>query len=321
MPEKIAIRETDIKANGINIHVTFAGDGPTVLLCHGFPEIGYSWRHQIVALAQSGYRVLAPDMRGFGKTDAPDAITSYTVLHSVGDMIGVLDAFDAETAVIVGHDWGAPIAWTAAMIRPDRFHAVVGIAVPHIPRGATRGLDHWRKAGRHDFYQLYFQEPGRGEKDIESDLKAFLKGIFWSLSGGIDDAHRWTAFIPEQGFRASLCQPEEPLGWIDDHEMDTYLSSLTRNGLRGPLNWYRNIDFNWELHAAFQGLKIMQPALFIAGSRDPLLNWLRPSIERLSQTVPNLQDTIILPDTGHWTQQENPAAVNDALLKFLESVH
>ncbi|OAG71669.1 haloalkane dehalogenase [Gluconobacter japonicus] len=259
-------------------------------------------------------------MRGYGKTDAPNAVTSYTTLHSVGDMVAILDAFNIASAVIVGHDWGAPVAWTAAMVRPDRFRAVVGVAVPYVARGAASDLDVWRHAGRNDFYQLYFQNPGVAEENIQSNLDAFLKGLFWSLSGKVDDEHRWTAFVPKQGFLASLSQPPQPLTWISKQDLDVYKENLTRTGLRGPLSWYRNIDLNWQLHAFFEGQKITQPALFICGNRDPIYTWLKSAIDSLPNNLPNLRDTVVLPDIGHWIQQEDPTTVNASLINFLNGL-
>ncbi|OUJ12438.1 alpha/beta fold hydrolase [Acetobacter sp. DsW_063] len=320
MSARTEFRETEVTANGITIHITEAGEGPAVIFCHGFPEIGYSWRHQIRALAIAGYRAIAPDMRGYGKTDTPNSVTSYTTLHSVGDMVAILDAFNISSAVIVGHDWGAPVAWTAAMVRPDRFRAVVGIAVPYVARGAASDLDVWRQAGRNDFYQLYFQNPGVAEVNIESNLDAFLNGLFWSLAGKVDDEHRWTAFVPKQGFLASLSQPPQPLTWISEQDLEGYKENLTRTGLRGPLSWYRNIDLNWQLHAFFEGRKIIQPALFICGNRDPIYTWLKPAIDALPNNLPNLRDTVILSDVGHWTQQEDPATVNASLINFLNGL-
>src|ERR1700742_157053 len=165
-----------VEANGIRIHVAEQGEGPLVLLCHGFPETWYSWRHQLSTLAESGFRAVAPDMRGYGETESPEAIEQYTLLHLVGDMVGLLDALRAKTAVIVGHDWGAPVAWHAALLRPDRFRGVVGLSVPYRPRGGVAPTTVMPRNPEASFYQLYFQTPGVAEAELERDVRqTFIK--------------------------------------------------------------------------------------------------------------------------------------------------
>ena len=172
-----------VEANGIRMHLTEQGTGPLVLLCHGFPESWYSWRHQLRALAEAGFHAVAPDMRGYGQTDRPDAIDQYTLLHLVGDMVGLLDALGEEQAVIAGHDWGAPVAWHAALLRPERFRGVIGLSVPYRPRGPVRPTTVMPQTDDAVFYQLYFQTPGVAEAELEQDVRFYIRGILFSNSG------------------------------------------------------------------------------------------------------------------------------------------
>lgn len=312
-------KEYTIVANGIRQHVLEAGSGPAVLLCHGFPELGYSWRHQIRALADAGYRAIAPDMRGYGRTEAPPAIDRYTILHLVGDMVGLLGALEIAQADIVGHDWGAPVAWTAAQMRPDLFTSVVGMSVPFAPRGPVSGLESLRRAGRHAFYQLYFQEPGVAEADFEADIDAFVRRMMWTLSAG--PAKPWNGVIGAEGALDALAEPPGPMDWLGAEELAVYAAAFRTSGLSGALNWYRNMDRNWELTAPFQDARIRQPAWFVTGERDPIYPLLKPLVEALPHTVPGHLGTTIVPGAGHWVQQEAASAVNRVLLDFLGQVH
>jgi len=314
-----------VETNGIRMHVTELGEGPAVILCHGFPESWYSWRHQLVALAQSGYRAIAPDMRGYGKTDAPADIDQYTLLHLVGDMVGVLDALGERTAVIVGHDWGAPVAWHAALFRPDRFRAVVGLSVPFRPRGSTRPTTAMPQTEEAIFYQLYFQEPGVAEAELERNAKdAIRKILYWgsadrprrSGSGDVGMVRRGGSFLREGDL------PDWSPAWINESDIDFYAQQFERTGFRGGLNWYRNIDRNWELLAPWSGAKVSVPALYIAGDRDLVVAFrgMDKLLPALEQFVPQLRDKIMLPGCGHWTQQERAQEVNEAMLGFLATL-
>jgi len=309
-------KEHDVVANGIRQHVIEAGSGPVVLFCHGFPDLGYTWRHQIRALADAGYRAIAPDMRGYGRTEAPSAIDSYTILHLVGDMVGLLNAMEIEKAVIVGHDWGAPVAWTAAQMRPDIFTGVMGLCVPFAPRGPVSSLEAMRRAGRHQFYQLYFQQPGVAEADFHKDIDATIRRMMWTLSAG--PAERWSGMIGAEGALDALAEPTEQMGWLSAEEFAVYSTAFNSSGLSGGLNWYRNIDRNWELTAPMQNAVIRQPAWFIAGERDPIYPLLKPMVEALPKTVPGHLGTTIIPNAGHWVQQEASSQVNEVLIDFLK---
>ena len=305
------------------MHLAEQGGGPLVLLCHGFPESWYSWRHQIPALAAAGYRAAAPDMRGYGGTDRPEAIDQYTQLHHVGDMIGVLDALSVDTAVIVGHDWGAPVAWNAALLRPDRFRAVVALSVPYAPRGGavpTRGLAN--AAGDRFMYMLYFQTPGVAEAELERDVRRSLRAILYTGSGDCPPDHAWHPIMPNLGKTArvldALVDPPSLPRWLAQADLDFYVAEFERTGFRGGLNWYRNLDRTWELMAAWHGAKVTVPALFVAGDRDLVLE-MRPA-DRQHDVVPNLRRSTILPGCGHWTQQERPTDVNTEIVRFLGEV-
>jgi pimeloyl-ACP methyl ester carboxylesterase len=298
------------------------GTGPVVLLCHGFPESWYSWRHQLPALAEAGYHAVAPDMRGYGGTDRPEAVDQYTQLHHVADMLGLLDALGAETAAIVGHDWGAPVAWNAALLRPDRFRAVAALSVPYTPRGNTRPTAAMAHAAGDSFmYMLYFQTPGVAEAELEKDVRGTLRRVLWSISGDAGDAGGWHTRKPKHStFLEGMPDPEKLPDWLTEADLDYYAAEFERTGFRGGLNWYRNLDRTWELMAAWRGARVTVPALFIAGSRDPVIARTRAAMEALSETVPGLVEVELLPGCGHWTQQERPAQVNEELIAFLDGL-
>ncbi len=314
-----------LQTNGIRMHVAEKGSGPLVLLCHGFPESWYSWRHQIDALSAAGFRVVAPDMRGYGQTEAPEAIDQYTMMHLVGDMVGVLDALEEATAFIVGHDWGAPVAWHAALLRPDRFRAVAGLSVPYRPRGTVLPTSVMPQTEQAVFYQLHFQQPGVAEAELEADIRASLRGILLQLSGDTPPGTADFSMVPRNGgLRGRHRVADVPLlpAWLTEHDIDVYAGEFAHAGFRGGLNWYRNIDRNWQILAPYAGAKVTVPALYVAGERDLVLAFPGVSalVASLTDFVPALRQTIMLPGCGHWTQQERPEAVNAALIDFLRTV-
>ena len=318
-----------VETNGIRMHVAEAGQGPLVVLCHGFPESWYSWRHQLIALAEAGFHAVAPDQRGYGQTDAPAAIDQYTLLHLVGDVVGLVGALGEKTAVIVGHDWGGPVAWHAALLRPDVFRAVVGLSVPFIPRRPVRPTSLMAQTADAIFYQLYFQEPGVAEADLERDPKATIRRLLYWASGDARDPATPAVdagdvgMVPRAvGLVNSRPDPPSLPSWLGQAEIDFYAGEFARVGFRGGLNWYRNIDRNWELLAPWSGARVMVPALFVAGDRDLVLAFrgMDQLLPALPMLVPNLRRTIILPGCGHWTQQERPAEVNAAMVEFLKSL-
>jgi epoxide hydrolase A/B len=322
-----------IESNGIRLNIAEQGKGPPVLLCHGFPESWYSWRHQIDALAAAGFHAVAPDMRGYGKSDRPEAIDQYTIFHLVGDLVGLLDALEAPTAVIVGHDWGANIAWQAARLRPDRFRAVVALSVPFRPRGPVRPTSVMPQTADAQFYQLYFQEPGVAEAELERDPRATVRTMLYGASGEGAAAIRAAAassgtapnigMVPKNGgFLRGSRAPATLPAWLSEADIDFYADEFKRSGFRGPLNYYRNIDRNWELTAAFTGVKVTVPALYVAGDRDMVVSF--PGTDQLlanlKQFVPALRNIQMLPGCGHWTQQERASEVSTAIIDFVRGL-
>ena len=313
------LQQHDVTANGIRIHYAEQGGGPLVLLCHGFPEGWYSWRDQLRALAAAGYRAVAPDMRGYGRTDAPAEISSYTVLDIVGDMIGLVGALGENQAIVVGHDWGASIAWHAALFRPDVFPAVAALSVPFRPRGPAPPLQMLRKAGLTTHYWFHFQEPGVAEAEFERDPRATLRRILYSISGDSPPETRLLTLQPGKGWLANTLDPEHLPAWLTDADLDHMAAEFSHSGFRGGLNWYRNLDRNWELTAPWAGALIHQPALFIAGSVDPViaLGSGAAALQALPATVPGLRRKFLIDGAGHFIQQERPQLVNEALVDFL----
>lgn len=306
-----------VEANGIRVHIAEQGEGPLVLLCHGFPESWYSWRHQLAALAAAGFRAVAPDMRGYGQTERPAEIEKYTLLHLVGDMVGLLDALEAPTAVIAGHDWGAPVAWHAALLRPDRFRGVVGLSVPFRPRGSRRPTSAMPQTDDAMFYQLYFQQPGVAEAELGRDPRRTLRMV---LRTPTKEVNPLATMVPRQGgWLSRMPEPAALPEWLSEADLDFYAGEFERTGFAGGLNWYRNIDRNWELLAPYARAQVQVPALYMAGERDLVLAFpgAKEIVENLKTFVPQLRRTIILPGCGHWTQQERPQEVSAAMIEFL----
>ena len=323
------IAHRTISTNGISMHVAEAGAGFPVVMCHGWPELWYSWRHQLHALGDNGLRAIAPDMRGYGRTDAPREPAQYTMKILCADMVGLLDALGAESAGIAGHDWGAPVAWHAALLRPDRFRAVIGLSVPFRPRGAVRPTTVMPQTDDAVFYQLYFQTPGVAEAEFERDVRLTLRRLLYSASG---DGPRGDAsivnpdiigMVPRRGgFLSRSVEASTLPPWLTEADIEFFTGEFTRTGFRGGLNWYRNIDCNWELLAPFAGACVTMPALYIAGDRDLVVAFrgMDQLIPNLSKFVPHLQKTLMLPGCGHWTQQERPEEVNAAMIEFLRGL-
>ena len=317
-----------LDANGVRLHVAECGSGPLVILCHGFPESWYSWRHQLSALADAGFHAVAPDMRGYGQSDCPDEIERYTLLHLIGDMIAVADAMRAESAVIAGHDWGAPVAWHAGLLRPDRFRAVIGLSVPFRPRGPARPTTVMPQNEREQFYQLYFQAPGVAEAELQADVRRSIRTILMAASGdmalsGAQQAIHPIAMVPRSGGILTRWKGQQALpSWLSETDVEFYSREFERTGFRGGLNWYRNIDRNWELLAPFASLKVAVPAMFVAGDRDLVVNFpgTRELLANIRTSVPQLWRSIMLPGCGHWTQQERAPEVSTAMIEFLRSL-
>jgi non-specific protein-tyrosine kinase len=290
---------------------------------HGWPELAHSWRNQIPALAAAGYRVVAPDMRGYGESAAPAPVEDYTILHLVGDLVGLLDHLKAEQAIVIGHDWGAVVAWHAALLRPDRFRAVAAMSVAHTLRPAHAPIATLRSLGYDNFYWMYFQEPGVAEAELERDVTLSLRKIYHAASGDVPADWHWRALVPAGGgLLDTTREPAAPPAWLAPADLARYAHAYTKSGFRGGLNWYRNIDRNWALTAPFGDARIRRPALFIAGERDPTLRigGRRDRLAAMDEAVPGLRGKILIPGAGHWVQQEAAERVNAELLAFLSGL-
>jgi pimeloyl-ACP methyl ester carboxylesterase len=313
-----------VETNGIRMHIAEKGKGALVILCHGFPELWYTWRHQLVALGEAGFHGVAPDQRGYGQTDQPEAMEAYHILNLVGDIVWLVKALGEEKAFIIGHDWGANVAWHCALLRPDLFPAVVALSVPFLPRlgGKIPPTEIMKKmSGEQVFYQVYFQEPGRAEADMEADVRRTMRMTLYSLSGNPPPEKRWRFMLDksEKALDASS-MPEALPSWLTEKDVDYFASEFQRTGFRGGLNWYRNIDRNWELTSFLEGAKIYPPALFVAGEVDPVIKMYRKAYDTLEKNVLQLKGKILIPGVGHWVNQERPAEVNKLILEFLKSL-
>jgi pimeloyl-ACP methyl ester carboxylesterase len=323
MNETTQIIET---APGVQLSVQVAGAGPLVILMHGWPELGLSWRHQLGPLAAAGYTVAVPDMRGYGGSSKPTDIAQYAPDTLADDMAAVAQALGARHWVAIGHDWGAPVAWRCALRFPDAVSGVFGLSVPHIPTpqpqadmpqvSAVTMLD---LAFPDSFYYVsYFQKLGVAEAELESDVRANLKKIFFALSGDAP-AGEWLAPRPKQGpmLPGLIDPPAGPLSFMTDAELDQYAAQFSKGGFFGPVSWYRNLDLTGRQGLAYGDQRIRQPAGFLCGSKEIFLMMMPGAAENLQEYCDDLRANVILPDAGHWIQQERPREVTQALLDFL----
>ncbi len=308
-----------VTANGIRMHYVEQGTGPVVVLCHGWPESWYSYRHQIPALAAAGFRAIAPDQRGYGQTDRPAPVEAYHILNLAGDIVGLVNSLGADSAVIVGHDWGAPVAWHSALLRPDLFRAIALLSVPYLPRGKANPAQAMQAmAGGENFYQLYFQEPGRVEAELDADPRRAMAMMLYSASGDAPPHEQWKFRFPKSmKFIETGGVPEKLPPWLTEADLDFFAGEFKRAGFRGGINWYRNAVRNWELTPFLDGAKLRQPALFIAGSEDCVGKMYPGVFQMAAAATPNLKKQVIIPGVGHWTQQERPEEVNQLLIEFL----
>lgn len=332
-----------IDTNGITIHYVEQGEGPLVVFCHGFPESWYSWRHQLPAVAEAGYRAVALSMRGYGKTSAPDDIEAYSIMHLIGDVVGVVNGLAAtqpgqqagqptQQAVVVGHDWGAPVAWYSALTRPDMFRAVAGLSVPFLPAvgGLPDGItvnDMMKlNAGpERDYYRLYFQEPGVAEADLEADLRHSVLGFLYAISGDAfangDQEPGWDGHFPMgQSMSEQMIVPETLPSWLTEADVQFYIDELAESGFRGGLNWYRNINRLPGSLAPWVGATINQPSFYMGGSTDMIAGNTEENLSAMQASLPDLRHCEIVDGAGHWLQQERPEQVNQALLAFLDGL-
>jgi pimeloyl-ACP methyl ester carboxylesterase len=311
-----------VDTNGVQLRVVEAGDrdAPTVILAHGFPELAYSWRHQIPALAEAGYHVLAPDQRGYGGSSVPDAIEAYNIHELTADIVGLLDDVGAERAVWIGHDWGAAVVWNAPLLHPDRVAAVAALSVPALPRSHGAPTKSWRKTfGENFFYILYFQEPGVADAELNADPARTIRRMIGGLRTSDDRAAALRMLAPgPDGFIDRLPEPDGLPDWISQDELDHYITEFSRTGFTGGLNWYRNFDRNWETTPELAGAKISVPCLFIGGTADPVLSFTRA--DRASEVISGPYRQVMIDGAGHWLQQERPDEVNATLLDFLDGL-
>ena len=296
------VPERDIATNGIVLHAVEEGEGPLVVLCHGFPELAYSWRKQIPALAAAGYHVVAPDMRGYGRSSAPPEVEAYDIVTLCGDLRGLLDELGQEAAIFVGHDWGANVVWQMATLHPGRVRAVAGLSVPFVPRAPAPPLPIMRRHLGDDFYIVWFQQPGVADEALARDVRRTLT-----------TSRQWTAQWAEEDPR-----PPKLPAWLSEQDLAVYVEAFERTGFTGGLNWYRNIDRNWELTAHVAERRVEQPAMFLTGELDMVRGFM--PAEAMSGWVSDLRAEIVVPGAGHWVQQQEPEAVNTALLQFLQTL-
>jgi pimeloyl-ACP methyl ester carboxylesterase len=318
----LPVTERIIETNGVQLHTVEAGapDAPVVVLAHGFPELAYSWRHQIPVLAAAGYHVLAPDQRGYGRSTRPADIADYNVAALSGDLVGLLDDVGAEKAVFIGHDWGAAVVWSSAQLHPDRVAGVVGLSVPPVPRAQIPPTQAFRAVfGDNFFYMLYFQEPGVADAELDADPAKTLRRVILGQAAPGDQAAAMRMLRPgPEGLIERIPEPDGLPSWISADELDHYVAEFSRTGFTGGLNWYRNMDRNWEIQGNLTSAAITVPAMFIAGTDDLVLGFIRP--DRAKEVITGPYREVLIEGAGHWLQQERPGQVNEALLDFLSSL-
>jgi pimeloyl-ACP methyl ester carboxylesterase len=318
------ISERVAKVNGIELVVHECGEGSPLVLCHGFPESAYSWRHQMEPLAGAGYHVMAPDQRGYGHTTSPRDVDAYGIGHLCDDLLAMLDEHGYEQATFVGHDWGAFIVWQMAQLHPERVKAVIGVSVPFSiwpmqPIPLLKQL-----MGDKFFYMTYFQEVGPAERELEADVRASMTKVLWSASGGAYDSLAVLQPLddgPGVGFLTQMLDMPTPLpSWITQADIDHYVAEFEHSGFFGPISYYRNLDANWFATKDLAPSRLTMPSAFIGGSKDFVVTRSQPIIDAMSSVLPDYRGTVLIDGAGHWTQQEKPDEFNAALLELLASM-
>lgn len=314
-----------IELPGIKIRAAVQGAGPLVVMVHGFPESWYSWRHQLEPVAKAGFTACAIDVRGYGGSGKPLAVADYDMAHMIGDICGVIEALSPEKkAILLGHDWGAPMVWNSALTRPDRVRAVAALSVPYtgvLQRSFREIYEAVFTSKGHFFYQHYFQDEGVAEAELERDTRDFLRRFFYATSGNAVDAWPRDKKVGDK-LLTGLPDPDPFPAWLTPIDLDYYVSEFEASGFRGPLNRYRNHDRDFEYLKQFTGRKIEQPALFIGGSKDPAFNLAGRGdpMAIMKKEVTDLRVADVLEGCGHWTQQERPDEVNARLIPWLKSL-
>ena len=319
-------RHRTVRTNGIDMHVAESGpeDGKPVVFVHGFPELWRSWRKQLPAVAGAGYRGVAPDMRGYGRTTQPTEVTDYDIVHLTDDLCGLLDDLGVEKAAFVGHDWGALAMWSMTLLHPDRVECLANLSVPYMPRPEVPPMKRAKQIfGDIFFYQLYFQDVGPADTELAKDVRKTVLRFAWSVSGdaGAPEVRSLTVQkVGEGGFLDMLSDPpaDKPMAWFTDEDLEYFVSEFERTGYFGALSWYRNLDRNWELTPQLEGAKVTRPVLFIAGTNDPVIRMLPP--DGMKDWCTDLRGMELVEGAGHWIHMERPEAVNEPLLRFLKDV-
>jgi pimeloyl-ACP methyl ester carboxylesterase len=311
-----------IDTNGIRLRAVVEGQGPLVVLVHGWPESWYSYRHQLDPLKAAGFRVAAIDVRGYGGSDKPDAIEAYSLKQLAADVAGVIEALGGSPAILVGHDWGAPIVWTTSILYRQHVRAVVGMSVPFLGRPPRPLVEIYRQIYKDRFfYQLYFQEPGVAERELEADIALTLRKTYYSASGNLRGDEPGLNFRKPKDakFLDGIPDPSPLPSWLTTEDLDYYTEQFRAGGFRGPINRYRNSERDWEELPQLATEKITQPALFVAGEKDAVLRFVpgRNLFDVLDPFYLDLRKKVLIPGAGHWVQQEAPEEVNRELLGFL----
>lgn len=317
---------SDMEINGITLRVTEAGpkNGPLVLLIHGFPELAYSWRYQIPALAEAGYHVVVPDMRGYGGSSSPANVEDFDIHHLAGDVVGLIDAFGHETASLIGHDWGAAVAWNSVLLHPERFNGLMTMSVPYRGRGpAAPTAMMERNFGENFYYMLYFQEPGVAEAEFDPDPRDILNKLYADPDTPRSAPEVTDPRASAGGWGVRFGEPLERPDWMSEDDLQVYVDAFNTSGFRGGVSYYRNLDRNWETTESLQGATISIPVRFLAGDKDVVIGGADEAALRqmMSNTALDLEKVVVVPDTGHWIQQEQSEIVNAEILEFLASLH
>lgn len=319
------ITHEQIDVGEIELHVATSGpsSGTPVLLCHGFPELWYSWRHQITALADAGYRVLAPDLRGYGDSARPKGVDDYGSDKITSDLCGLLDHFGYDDAVLVGHDWGAIAVWEMGKLHPTRVSAIYNMSVPFSPPPASPPIERLDAIFADKFfYILYFQPLGPAESEFEADPSRFLRSFFYSAGGEGRSEGPSPELAPRVGTRLQdtlRIAPATFPSWLSEDDLDVYARAFLKSGFFGPLSYYRNLDANWARSRSIPSSVLAMPTGFLTGSLDPVKGMFRNSDEAMRRELPDFRGTVEVEGAGHWVQQERPGEVNAALLAFLAS--